>query len=100
MYLSTSKFEGMGNSIVEALYFGLDVVSYKSPGGINELLGDGKFGKIIQYGKKQLFADYLINNLKKKNPNNSKELLCHLEKFDSNKVVDKFIKVIQKINNE
>ena len=100
IYLSTSKFEGMGNSIVEALYFGLNVVSYNSPGGINEVLGHGKFGEIIQYGKKELFADYLINNLKKKNSNNSKELVCHLEKFDSNKVVDKFIKVIQKINNE
>tara|TARA_B100000029_G_scaffold94716_1_gene84919 strand:- start:1142 stop:2269 length:1128 start_codon:yes stop_codon:yes gene_type:complete len=100
IYLSTSKFEGMGNSIVEALHFGLDVISYKSPGGVNEILGDGKFGKIIQYGKKELFADYLINNFKKKNPNNSKELVSHLQKFDSNKVVDKFIKVIQKINNE
>tara|TARA_Y100000590_G_scaffold238697_1_gene268526 strand:- start:124 stop:1230 length:1107 start_codon:yes stop_codon:yes gene_type:complete len=100
IYLSTSKFEGMGNSIVEALHFGLDVISYKSPGGVSEILGDGRFGKIIQYGKKELFADYLINNFKKKNPNNSKELVSHLQKFDSNKVVDKFIKVIQKINNE
>ena len=100
IYLSTSKFEGMGNSIVEALYFGLDVISYKSPGGINEVLGDGKFGKIIHYGKKELFANHLINNLKKKNSSNSESLLKHLEMFNSNKVANQFIKVIQKINNE
>ena len=47
IYLSTSKFEGLGNSIIEALHFGLNVISYNSPGGVSEVLSNGKYFGMI-----------------------------------------------------
>ena len=37
-YLSTSYFEGTSNSILEALYFGIPVISSNCPSGIEELI--------------------------------------------------------------
>ena len=81
IYLSTAKWEGMGNSIIEALFFGLYVIAYDSPGGVSEILKDGKFGSLIPYGDKQKFASDLINNLNNSNNNiiNAFEIILNRE---------------------
>tara|TARA_B100001996_G_scaffold334460_1_gene284592 strand:+ start:203 stop:1318 length:1116 start_codon:yes stop_codon:yes gene_type:complete len=102
IYLSTSKFEGLGNSIVEALHFGLNVVSYNSPGGIAEVLSNGKYGKLVDVGSKSEFADYLGKNLFKKNNKDFeyKSLKEHLLLFDSKLVSKQFVKLVQEVIDE
>ena len=101
IYLSTSIFEGLGNSIVEALHFGLEVVSYNSPGGIPEVLNNGDYGKLIEYGDIDKFSDHLNSNLLKKNEKQNKDKLLrkHLLLFNSNLVSQKFVKLIQEVIN-
>ena len=100
IYLSTSKFEGLGNSIIEALHFGLQIVSYKSPGGISEVLDGGNYGELIEFGNIEEFSNYLNFNMRKKNKNKDKLLSDHLLKFDSNRITKQFVKIIEKISNE
>jgi len=102
IYLSTSKFEGLGNSIVEALHFGLNVVSYNSPGGISEVLKNGKYGKLVEIGSKSQFTDYLCENLLKKNNQDFeyKSLKEHLLLFDSKLVSKQFVKLVQEVIDE
>ena len=97
IYLSTAKWEGMGNSIIEALFFGLYVIAYDSPGGVSEMLKDGKFGSLIPYGDKQKFASDLINNLNNSNLKNQ-DINEHLELFKPNNVTKKYIDLIEAIS--
>lgn len=97
IYLSTAKWEGMGNSIIEALFFGLYVIAYDSPGGVSEMLKDGKFGSLIHYGDKQKFVSDLIDNLNNSNLKNQ-DINEHLELFKPNNVTKKYIDLIEAIS--
>ena len=102
IYLSTSKFEGLGNSIIEALHFGLNVISYNSPGGVSEVLSNGKYGKLVDINSKLQFENYLYENLLKKNNNDyaDKSLKDHLVLFDSKSVSKQFVKLVQEVIDE
>ena len=97
IYLSAAKWEGMGNSIVEALLFRLYVVAYDSPGGVSEMLKDGKYGSLISFGDKQKFVSELIKNLNNSNVKNH-DINDHLEMFKPNNVTKKYIDLIEAIS--
>ncbi len=47
LFVSTSRWEGFGNAIVEALAHGCPVVAFDCPHGPREILADGKFGLLV-----------------------------------------------------
>jgi glycosyltransferase involved in cell wall biosynthesis len=53
----TSLSEGFGNVIVEALACGLPVVSSACAGGPREILGGGRFGRLVPVGDARALAD-------------------------------------------
>lgn len=50
LYINSSYFEGFPNSVVEAAYIGVPIISSQSHGGINEILNNGKYGTIYNGG--------------------------------------------------
>ena len=48
LLVHTALFEGLPNSIVEALNYGVPVIASDSYGGTREVLGNGKFGQLFQ----------------------------------------------------
>lgn len=66
IFVCTSKFEGFGLVIIEAMSCGLPVVSYSCPCGPKDIITDGTDGFLVSIGDEQKMAErinYLIEHL-------------------------------------
>lgn len=66
MFVLSSRYEGFGNVIVEALACGTPVVSTDCPSGPREILENGKYGKLVPVGDAQSMADAILETLQEK----------------------------------
>jgi glycosyltransferase involved in cell wall biosynthesis len=95
VFLLTSDVEGFGNVLIEAMYYGLPVISTDCTGPV-EVLKNGKYGIIIKKGDFRELSrkmEFLIknrdiyNNLKKLGKNRAEE-------FDIEKIYGEYEKII------
>lgn len=56
LLVMTSKYEGFGMVLIEAMSFGVPVVSYDAPYGPREIIHNGIDGFLVPLGNKQQFA--------------------------------------------
>lgn len=63
VFLMTSKTEGFGNSIVEAMSMGLPVVAINSPGAVSEILNENRVDNdSVIFGKYGVMTPYVNHN--------------------------------------
>ena len=98
IYILSSKREGFGNVVVEALALGCCVISTDCPGGPKEILQDGMFGLMVPVGNIDAMAKALMSTLDKK-PLVDKALLeNHLRQFEIATVTEKYIELFSKVS--
>ena len=56
VFALSSRYEGFGLVLVEALHAGLRIVSTDCPFGPREILADGKYGQLVPVGDEQAMA--------------------------------------------
>lgn len=60
IYICSSRYEGMPNSVLEALSVGIPVVSFNCPGAIQEMIFDYVNGFLVKNGSVQDMANKII----------------------------------------
>ena len=63
VFVLSSDHEGLGNVLIEALQFGLPVVSTDCPSGPAEILGDMMWGQLVPVGDAERLADAMATVL-------------------------------------
>lgn len=65
LFVLASDYEGFGNVIVEAMEYGVSVVSTDCPVGPREILGNGKYGKLVAPNNAEALASAMLASLEK-----------------------------------
>jgi glycosyltransferase involved in cell wall biosynthesis len=60
VFVLSSKFEGFGLVLTEALSYSCNIVSTECPSGPNEILKDGKYGRLVPVGEPKLLGKAII----------------------------------------
>ena len=107
VFVLASYYEGLSNSILEAMSLGIPVIATNSNGGNKEILIDDKdkYGILIpnfnnsnedNTEKEKQLAKELINILKNKEEYDkySNKALSRIKKYDKNKIIKKWLSII------
>lgn len=88
----SSKYEGFGNVIPEALACGCPVVSTDCPSGPAEILANGKYGRLVPVGDHTALAQALLDTLE--SPPDPEMLRARGMHFATERIVQKYEKII------
>lgn len=94
-----SRSEGFGMVLIEAMSFGLPVVSFNCPNGPADIITDGEDGFLIENGNTTKFAEQLSkltadDNLRAIMGNNS---VSNVQRFSANHIVQKWDQLFKSI---
>ncbi|WP_083925111.1 glycosyltransferase [Thioalkalivibrio sp. ALJ15] len=79
VFALSSRWEGLGNVLIEALALSTPVVATDCPSGPREILADGCYGTLVPPGKPEALAEGLLKVLQGNAP-----------QFDRNEAIEKF----------
>lgn len=92
VFVLSSRWEGFGNVLVEALACGTNVVSTDCPSGPSEVLGEGKYGELVSVGDSGALAQGIVAALCRQAETG--QLLQHLDKFKAARVAQEYLHVM------
>lgn len=88
----TSLHEAFPTICIEAMAFGIPTVAVDCPGGINELLDGGKFGRLVDSHDESLFAKAMLETIRK--PFDPKLLIRRSEDFSVEQVAEQYLEAL------
>lgn len=94
IFVLSSRWEGFGNVIVEALGTGTPVVSTNCPSGPEEILMGGKYGRLVPVGAPGEMAQAIRETLN--NPPSPQDLISRAETFEVERITSEYLHYIFK----
>lgn len=102
IYALSSRYEGFGLVLVEAMQQGLPVVSFDCPHGPREIVSHGETGLLVPNGDVDAFAEALSTMIS--NPmireEMSKEALVQVERFGNKVITTKWVDLIEQMTSK
>lgn len=93
LFVFTSKMEGFGMVLLEAMSFGLPCISFDCPSGPRDIIDDGKNGYLIPCYDKKLFADMICDYMMCSNEEKlmlGDEALRKVKNWDNNQILNQW----------
>ena len=99
LFVLPSLYEGFGNSLVEAMSFGVPCISTSNSGGPKEILGNGKYGYLVKKNNANELKNKIIFCIKNHNKTRKKSIIAKksLSRFDLNICGKKYINFLNEI---
>lgn len=97
LFVLSSAWEGFGNVIVEALAYGLPVVSTDCNHGPAEILENGRYGRLVPVGDFKAMAD-AISGIIEYNPFNPVDQIHRSNAFGEEKIAQQYFDLIKSIS--
>ncbi len=94
VFVLSSRWEGFGNVLVEAMACGCPVVSSDCPSGPSEILSSGKYGAMVKPNDKISLADAIHSTLQ--NPISSEVLRKRACEFKADAIADQYLNLMLK----
>lgn len=86
VFILASEYEGMPNSLIQAMSLGVPVISSDSPGASSEVLCNGVLGGLFSVGNEKELSNLILEKLL-----NGQEIYnFKLERFDEDKILKKY----------
>lgn len=95
VFALSSRYEGFGNVLVEAMATGTPVVSTDCESGPAEILENGKYGQLVPVGDYKALADAIITTLN--HSINVKILQERAQEFTNEKVAEQYLHFINQL---
>jgi glycosyltransferase involved in cell wall biosynthesis len=95
VFALSSKFEGFGMVIAEALAVGTPVVSTDCPSGPAEILGGGKWGKLVPVGDHEKLAEAILETIE--NPPDREKLKERGRDFSLDRIGQQYLQLITEL---
>lgn len=100
VFVFSSRFEGFGNVLVEAMACGLPIVSTSCPSGPSEILDNGKYGMLTKVGDEKELANAMIRMLDDRLCRKFESLsLERASNFDVSIIADKYLDILKDSEN-
>lgn len=99
VFVLTSRFEGFGMVIIEAMACGLPVVSFDCKSGPSEIISDGKDGFLVPVGNVDVLADkmsVLMNNQEMR-AQFGKKAYKHSFRYDIDDIAKQWVQLFDKL---
>ncbi len=92
VFVLSSRYEGFGNVLPEAMACGTPVVSTDCRSGPSEILEDGKWGYLVPVGDWSAMAEAIIDTLD--NPLPPDQLIDRASDFSADASIDRYLEVL------
>jgi glycosyltransferase involved in cell wall biosynthesis len=92
LFVHSSRWEGFGIVLLEALHAGCPIVATDCPGGVREVLDNGRFGVLVPVGDPASLADameaVLLKQVRLENPSD------YLKRFELDHVSREYVRIL------
>jgi len=92
LFVLSSKFEGLGNVLIEAMATGCPVVSTDCPNGPSEILEGGRWGRLVPVGDEKELAAAILESLGESHSPDA--LQSRAQAFSTSSVSEQYLDVL------